>query len=59
MPTYALALDLHDDPALQAQYVDHHAHPWPEVVESLRAVGIASMRIWKWGPRLFMLYDAI
>ena len=58
MSTYALALDLQDDTALQAQYIAHHANPWPEVVASLKEVGILNMRIWKWGPRLFMLYEA-
>jgi len=57
MKTYALTLNLKDDPELIRQYRYHHAHPWPEVVESLRAVGILDMEIYILGRRLFMIMD--
>ncbi len=58
MPTFAQALDLIDDPDRIAEYERHHEAAWPEVVRGLRAIGIQRMRIWRTGPRLFMIYEA-
>lgn len=51
-------LDLVDDPALIAEYRRHHQRVWPEVVAALKAAGIASMRIYLGGNRLFMVFEA-
>ncbi|NUQ53979.1 MAG: L-rhamnose mutarotase [Phycisphaerales bacterium] len=58
MKTYAQALDLKDDPKLIEEYVRYHGEVWPEVVAALRAIGIARMKIFLQGTRLFMFYEA-
>ena len=59
MKTYALTVNLKDDPEIIAQYRYHHTHPWPEVMQALRAVGILDMRIYLLGRRLFMTMDTV
>ncbi|MAB73275.1 MAG: hypothetical protein CMJ54_12310 [Planctomycetaceae bacterium] len=56
--TFAQTLDLVDDPDRIAEYERHHASVWPEVLRGLRSIGIRSMRIWRTGPRLFMVFEA-
>lgn len=58
MRAYAQALDLVDDPARIAEYVEHHTRVWPEVVKGLRAIGIERMKIFHVGTRLFMYFEA-
>ncbi|MBL9032964.1 MAG: L-rhamnose mutarotase [Phycisphaerae bacterium] len=58
MKPYAQALDLVDDPSLIAAYKEHHRAVWPEVVAALRGLGIARLRIFLHGTRLFMYYEA-
>jgi L-rhamnose mutarotase len=58
MQTFAQAIDLVDDAALIDEYVRAHRAVWPEVEAGLRAIGIRSMRIWRLGPRLFMVCEA-
>ena len=55
---YALALDLADDPALIAEYEEHHRRVWPEIEASLRAAGIDRLEIYRTGNRLFMILEA-
>jgi L-rhamnose mutarotase len=57
MRRHCLALDLKDDPALIAEYEDHHRSVWPEILESIRGSGILSMEIWRTGNRLFMIME--
>jgi len=56
---YCQTLDLKDDPALIAEYVDRHseAKRWPEIVEGIRSVGILEMEIYLIGTRLFMIVE--
>ena len=56
---YCQTLDLKDDPALIAEYVDRHseAKRWPEVVEGIRSVGILEMELYLIGTRLFMIVE--
>lgn len=54
MRTYALALDLKDDPALIREYEAYHKNVWPEVLASIKESGIQSMQIYRTGNRLFM-----
>lgn len=58
MKVFAQALDLKDDPRLIAEYKQHHQAVWPEVVAALQGAGIASMRIFLTGNRLFMTFEA-
>lgn len=57
MKRYCLALDLHDDDALIAQYEAWHEHVWPEVLDSIRDAGIEDMKIYRVGTRMFMIME--
>lgn len=52
-------LDLHDDPALIAEYERWHRpeNIWPEIPASIRAAGVRDMQIYRAGNRLFMLME--
>lgn len=54
MKDIAMSVNLKDDEEAIKQYEHHHQHPWPEVVASLKQVGILDMRIYRLGRRLFM-----
>lgn len=58
MPTFAMALDLIDDPRVIAQYEAHHRAVWPEVLAALRRTGLADMKIFRSGCHLFMVMTA-
>jgi L-rhamnose mutarotase len=58
MARYCLALDLHDDPALIAEYRKYHEDVWPEIRDSIRDSGILDMEIYAVGTRLFMIIEA-
>ena len=57
MKTYCFALDLHDDPALIAEYKRWHQLDtiWPEVLEQVKVPGIVGEEIYLAGDRLFMI----
>ncbi len=57
MTRYVLTVDLKDDPSQMEAYRTHHRHVWPEVVESLRAVGVEGMDIRQLGRRLVMVLE--
>jgi L-rhamnose mutarotase len=57
MKRYCFALDLVDDPSLIAAYEEWHMHVWPEVLHSIRNVGISALDIYRTGNRLFMIMD--
>ncbi|GAB3367301.1 L-fucose mutarotase [Arachidicoccus ginsenosidivorans] len=54
MKTYALALDLKNDPVLIKEYEAYHKNIWPEIVASIKDSGIQHMKIYRTGNRLFM-----
>ena len=58
MKTYALTVNLKDDPQVIEAYKKHHAATWPEVIAALKAVGVLEMKIFLLGRRLFMFYKA-
>lgn len=58
MRAFAQALDLKDDPALVEAYRAHHRAVYPEVIAALREIGIARMKIFLVGTRLFMYFEA-
>jgi L-rhamnose mutarotase len=60
MPRLYFALDLQEDPALIAEYENWHRPEkiWPEVVDSLRARGVAELEILRCGNRLVMIVEA-
>jgi L-rhamnose mutarotase len=57
MTRQVLTVDLRDDPAAIATYVEHHRRVWPEVIESLRQVGVEQMDIRLLGRRLVMIVE--
>jgi L-rhamnose mutarotase len=57
MTRMILTLDLKDDPALIALYRKHHAAVWPEVLLSLRRIGVRNMDIYALGRRLVMVLE--
>nr|WP_067294273.1 L-rhamnose mutarotase [Marinobacterium profundum] len=59
MKQYALTLDLKDDPALIEAYKQHHQQVWPQVIASLKQVGVLDMQIYCHGNRLFMLSTTV
>jgi L-rhamnose mutarotase len=56
MPVSILTLDLKDARAV-APYRRHHAAVWPEVLRSLRRVGVRNMEIYALGRRLVMVLE--
>ena len=57
MKKYCLTLDLKNDPQLIRQYEEHHRAVWPEVIQSIKEAGIASMEIYRFETRLFMTME--
>jgi L-rhamnose mutarotase len=57
MTRHVLTVDLRDDPAAIAAYREHHRRVWPEVIASLRNVGIEQMDIHLLGRRLVMIVE--
>jgi L-rhamnose mutarotase len=57
MKSYALTLQLVDDPAVIAEYERQHQAVWPSVLARLREVGITRMQIFRNGTTLFMYID--
>jgi L-rhamnose mutarotase len=55
MTRYVLTVNLKDDPAVIETYRDYHRRVWPEVLESLRTVGVERMDIHQLGRRLVMI----
>lgn len=58
MKTFALALDLKDDPSLIAAYEAYHRAVWPEILQSIRDSGIETLDIYRVENRLFMVIKA-
>lgn len=54
---HVLTVDLRDDPAAVDEYVKQHEHVWPEVLDSLRRVGIRVMDIYLLERRLVMVLE--
>jgi L-rhamnose mutarotase len=52
---FVLTLDLRDDPEAIRAYREHHRAVWPEVLRSLRRVGVRAMDIYALGRRLVMV----
>ena len=59
MKRYCQTLKLCDDADLIAQYVEEHAHVWPEIKAGIREVGILDMQIYIHGCTLFMIVDTV
>ena len=57
MKSYALTLQLVDDPAVIAEYERQHQAVWPGVLARIREVGITRMQIFRNATTLFMYID--
>ena len=57
MTRHVLTVDLRDDADAIRAYVDHHRQVWPEVLDSLRRVGIRAMDIYLLARRLVMVVE--
>jgi len=57
MKQYVLTLDLKRDPAVVRAYDRHHRAVWPEVLRSLRRVGVRRMDIFRLERRLVMILE--
>ncbi len=58
MQRHVLALDLHDDPGLIAEYEAYHRAVWPEIERSIAEAGITSLQIFRLENRLMMILEA-
>ena len=59
METYAYTINLKKDDALVEQYLEHHRAVWPEVLTSLKEVGVEQMKIFRVGYKMFMYMEAV
>ena len=57
MKRFCQTLELREDAELIRQYVEAHAHVWPEIKAGIREVGILDMEIYISGTRLFMICE--
>lgn len=57
MKRHVLALDLHNDPILIAEYEQYHSKVWPEIKASILNAGIERMEIYRFENRLFMIME--
>jgi L-rhamnose mutarotase len=57
MKRYCLALDLKNDPALIAEYEEHHRNVSPEIKKSMFDAGIDNVEIYRVGPRMVMIIE--
>jgi len=59
MQSFGLALNLKNDPQAIEKYKAYHQNVWPEVEAALKHIGIASMKIFLRGCRLFMYMETV
>ena len=57
MTRYVLTVNLKNDPVIIEKYRRYHQHVWPEVLESLRHVGVERMDIHLLGRQLVMCVE--
>ena len=57
MKRIAMTVMLKDDPESIRRYEEHHANPWPAVVEGTLRVGIQRAFIYRFGRQLFMFME--
>jgi L-rhamnose mutarotase len=55
--TYALTVDLQNDPDRIRRYKEEHTRVWPEVLVQIKRIGIQQMKIWQIGNHLFMYLE--
>jgi L-rhamnose mutarotase len=57
MKRYCLTLNLRNDAALIAEYIEHHKEGRPAIHQSIRDAGVTDMQIYELDGRLFMIMD--
>ena len=58
MKRYCLALDLKNDPALIAEYEEHHRNVSSDIDKSMFDAGIINLEIYRVGARMVMIIEA-
>ena len=58
MKTFAQTINLVDDPKIIEKYEEYHKNVWPEVIKSLKTIGIKRMEIFRISNQLFMYCQA-
>ena len=59
MKRYCQTLTLKNDPDFIREYVEVHAHVWPEIIEGQHEVGILSMQLYIKENVSFMIVDTV
>ena len=57
--SYAKYIHLKNDPKVIEEYKWYHANSFPEILKSMKQVGILKMQIYIVGNKLFMYYEAV
>ena len=57
MKRFAQTVMLKDGPEVIRQYEDHHANPWPAVVQGTLKCGVRRVFIYRYGRLLFMFME--
>jgi L-rhamnose mutarotase len=57
MKRCVFALDLKEDPKLIREYEEYHRNVWPDILESIKASGIAKMEIFRVANRMVMIME--
>ncbi len=57
MKRYCLTLNLRNDAALIAEYIEHHKEGRPAIHKSIRDAGVTDMQIYELDGHLFMIMD--
>jgi L-rhamnose mutarotase len=58
MKTFAITIDLKDDPQVIALYDQYHSQVWPEVRKAVEAIGVRNVKIFRLGTRLVQIFEA-
>ena len=59
MKHFGMTLNLKDDPEDIETYKEYHRNVWPEVIASLKTVGVTKMNIYLLGRQLFMAMETV
>lgn len=58
MKTFAMTIDLKDDPENIKKYLEYHKNVWPEVRRAVKNVGMKNVRIFRLGTRMVQIFEA-
>lgn len=58
MRTFAITIELKNDPAIIERYMNYHKNVWPEVRAAVAKLGIRDVKIFQLGTRLVQIFCA-